>query len=200
MSSPKHKSKSSVNQQVKAGISAVRDFLAGRSGEAKAAATEDKATREGVAAELLAAMSGRSTEASGENAEGAPPSDTQEIPRFISEAAEGSAHGDAKQTSESNAEAMPSANVTTVSGDEPNSDSSNDEEQKRARELFLDHGYFDEAVQELRAANSPAQRAAAARALGLCGSQRGTPHLIAAMFDNDAEVRSAAVLSARDDV
>jgi hypothetical protein len=70
--------------------------------------------------------------------------------------------------------------------------SDNVEERQRARELFLDHGYFDEAVQDLRTANSPAERAAAARALGLCGSQRGTAHLIAAMFDADAEVRTAA--------
>jgi hypothetical protein len=87
---------------------------------------------------------------------------------------------------------MPSANPTAAAGKQANLESSNEEERKRARELFLSHGYFDEAVQDLRAANSPAQRAAAARALGLCGSQRGTAHLIAAMFDNDAEVRSAA--------
>jgi hypothetical protein len=177
VSSQKHKAKSSVNQQVKAGISAVREFLAGRTGEAKAAVTEDKATREVVAAELLAAMSGRGAEVSRGNAQDAAPNDTQEIPRFEAEAAGGSLHGAADRASESNAGAMPSDNV---------------EERQRARELFLDHGYFDEAVQELRTANSPAQRAAAARALGLCGSQRGTAHLIAAMFDVDPEVRTAA--------
>lgn len=190
VSSPKNRAKSSVNQQVKAGISAVRDFLAGRSAEAKAAATEDRATREVVAAELLAAMSGRGAQASGENAADASPSDTLEIPRFNSEAAEGAAHGDAKQTSESNAEATPPSRVTKVSGEQANSE--NDEEQKRARELFLDHGYFDEAVENLRPANSPADRAAAARALGVFGSQRGIPHLIAATFDDDLEVRTAA--------
>ena len=57
---------------------------------------------------------------------------------------------------------------------------------------LLDHGYFDEAVHNLRGANSPADRAAAARALGLVGNRRATPHLIAAMFDEDAEVRLAA--------
>lgn len=190
MSSPKQNAKSSVNQQVKAGISAVRDFLSGRSGEAKAAAAEDKATREGVAAELLAAMSGRSADASRENAGDSSPSDTQGIPRFNSEASSESAHSETEQTSKANAGAVSPASVTT--GVPADSENASEEEQKRARELFLDHGYFDEAVQNLRAASSPAERAAAARALGLCGSQRGTPHLIAAMFDSDAEVRSAA--------
>lgn len=66
------------------------------------------------------------------------------------------------------------------------------QEQERSRQLFMEHGYFDEAVQNLRTANSSADRAAAARTLGLVGSPRATPDLIAAMFDNDAEVREAA--------
>jgi hypothetical protein len=133
-----------VNQQVKAGIAAVRDFLAGRSGEAKAAHTTDKAMRQEVAAELLGAMAG--------NADRGPTTDEQ------SETA--------KQAIE--------------------------QEQERARRLFVEHGYFDEAVEALRGAESSAERVIAARALGLVGSQRGTAHLIAAMFDDDAEVRTAA--------
>src|SRR5258707_686963 len=73
VSSPKRKAKSSVNQQIKAGLSAMRDLLAGRSNDDKVAVPEDKATREVVAAELLAAMSAKSENLS---------SDTQEIPRF----------------------------------------------------------------------------------------------------------------------
>jgi hypothetical protein len=190
MSSPKQRSKSSVNQQVKAGISAVRDFLSGRSGEAKAAAADDKATREVVAAELVAAMSGRSSNAPSEKAGDSSHSDTQEIPKFNSEASSESAHGETEQTSKAGAEALTSANAATAG--QANSENASEDEQKRARELFLDHGYFDEAVQNLRAANSPTERAEAARAIGLYGSQRGTPHLIAAMFDSDADVRSAA--------
>jgi hypothetical protein len=121
-----------VSEQVKAGLSAIRDFLAGRSVE-QFAATEDKVTREVVATELLATMSGH-----------------------------------AENSNEHEAE------------------------RERARQLFLDHGYFDEAVLNLRAADSAAERAAAARVLGLVGSQRGTPHLVAAMFDDDPEVRLAA--------
>lgn len=146
MSSPKRKVKSSVNQQVKAGLNAIRDFLAGRSVE-KFAATEDKVTREVVAAELLATMSGRGAdEAVGESAEQKRAEDLKE----------------------------------------------HEAERERARQLFLDHGYFDEAVLNLRAANSATERAAAARVLGLVGSQRGTAHLVAAMFDDDPEVRRAA--------
>lgn len=66
------------------------------------------------------------------------------------------------------------------------------QEQKRSRQLFMELGYFDEAVQDLRAGNSAAERAAAARALGLVGSQRATVDLVAAMFDDDEEVRNAA--------
>ena len=51
---------------------------------------------------------------------------------------------------------------------------------------------FDEAVENLRSAKSADERVAAARALGVVGSQRGTPHLMAAMFDEDVSVRHAA--------
>src|SRR6266480_832432 len=37
----------------------------------------------------------------------------------------------------------------------------NTEQHKRARQAFLDHGYFEDATQELRTADSPAERAAA---------------------------------------
>ena len=66
------------------------------------------------------------------------------------------------------------------------------EQKERARKLFMDHGYFEEAVQDLRDGISPQQRADAARALGVVSSKRSTPHLIAAMFDDDPEVRNAA--------
>jgi hypothetical protein len=145
-----------VNQQVKAGIAAVRDFLAGRSGEAKAAHTSDKATRQEVAAELLGAMADRRP----------------------------AAH-DQPQTS---------AGAGPQSGDSQSETAKQaiEQEQERARRLFVEHGYFDEAVEALRGADSSAERVIAARALGLVGSQRGTAHLIAAMFDDDAEVRTAA--------
>ena len=150
VASPMRKVKPSVNQQIKAGLSAVKEFLAGRSGEANVAAPEDKATRDVVAAELLAAMSGSGT----------------------------------VETST----ASPEKALST----EQSPENATPQEQERARQLFLDHGYFDETVQNLRAAISPAERAAAARTLGMVGSQRATAHLIAAMFDKDPEVRNAA--------
>lgn len=167
VSSAKPKAKSSVNKQVKAAIGAVKDFIAGHSVEAKPPDPEDKAARQVVAAELLAAMSRRDA---GETSRGAAASessgrDTREIPPIQTEGAAGS-----------NAQ----------------SDSQNSKEQQRARQLFLDHGYFDDAVKDLRGANSPAERASAARALGLVGNQRATAHLIAAMFDDDPEVCAAA--------
>ena len=150
VASPMRKVKPSVNQQIKAGLSAVKEFLAGRSGEANVAAPEDRAARDVVGAELLAAMSGPGT----------------------------------VETST----ASPEKALST----EQSPENSTPQEQERARQLFLDHGYFDETVQNLRAASSPAERAAAARTLGMVGSQRATAHLIAAMFDKDPEVRNAA--------
>jgi hypothetical protein len=63
---------------------------------------------------------------------------------------------------------------------------------QNARQLFIDYGYLDEAIDSLRANDSPALRANAARILGTVGSKRGTAPLIAALFDDSAEVRKAA--------
>jgi len=167
-----------VNQQIKAGLSAMRDLLAGRSNDDKVAVPEDKATREVVAAELLAAMSAKS-----ENLL----SDTQEIPRFDLSGEVVRNTNDANNVHDSDKPDFP-----TSSGLEDQFKNLTEQEQERARQLFVDHGYFDETVQNLRAANSPTERAAAARALGVVGSPRATAHLIAAMFDDDAEVRNAA--------
>jgi len=68
----------------------------------------------------------------------------------------------------------------------------NPEEHQRAQQLFLTHGYFDETINALRAAESSEERAGAARTLGTVGSRLGTLHLIAASFDTDASVREAA--------
>lgn len=148
-----------MNQLVKEELSAIRDFLAGRSSEPHVEAS-DKATRQVVAAELLSTMSGTNAEASSAPAD---------VPS-----------GDAEATASADYEG------------EQQPKRANKAEQERARKVFMDHGYFDEAVQNLRGAISPQQRVEAARALGVVGSQRGTTHLIAAMFDDDAEVRFAA--------
>ncbi|HEV7398036.1 MAG TPA: HEAT repeat domain-containing protein, partial [Pyrinomonadaceae bacterium] len=189
MSSPGRKARSTVNQQMKAGLNAVKDFLSGRSGEAKIDDGGDQATREVVAAELLAAMSGQSVV--DQNSPMPSATDTQEIPRFETDSTTPETTTEENLSSEVTEEVIESGNAPDPT-EQDQSDSSLGQEQERARQLFLDHGYFDEAVEKLGSDKPPAERAAAARALGLFGSQRGTPHLIAAMFDDDPEVRSAA--------
>lgn len=152
--SAKAKDKSAVNKQVKAALSAVRDFISGNSTEPKLPDTDDKALRKVVAEELLTSIS-RANEQS---------SQLNEAPEEVTEIAD------------REAEQLRLA-----------------QEQERSRQLFMEHGYFDEAVQNLRTANSAADRAAAAHTLGVVGSQRATADLIAAaMFDDAAEVRQAA--------
>jgi hypothetical protein len=63
----------------------------------------------------------------------------------------------------------------------------------RALKAFTDHGYFDDATRDLRTADSPAERAAAARKLGLTRDAVATPHLVAALEDTAPEVRRAAI-------
>lgn len=139
----------------------MRDFLAGRSGEPKVEET-DKATREVVAAELLATMSGRTT---------------------------AQLEGDDRQARTTETDKMAQTNESEETAATDDVDVAG---QKRARQLFLDQGYFEDTVESLRPGNSSAVRAAAARALGTLGSERATPHLIAALFDEDADVRAAA--------
>ena len=69
------------------------------------------------------------------------------------------------------------------------------EQHEPARKAFVDHGYFDETTRDLRTADSPAERAAAARKLGIVGATLGTAHLIAGLHDTAPEVRREAVES-----
>ena len=69
----------------------------------------------------------------------------------------------------------------------------NEARRERARAAFVEHGYFDETARDLRSAEAPAERAAAARSLGLAGDNSATPHLVAALEDDTVEVRRAAV-------
>jgi len=65
----------------------------------------------------------------------------------------------------------------------------------RAREAFVKHDYLDEATRKLRTAQAPAERAAAARAIGYVKDTSTTAHLVAALEDDAPEVRRAAVES-----
>jgi hypothetical protein len=63
----------------------------------------------------------------------------------------------------------------------------------RARAAFMNHGYFDDATRDLRIAEAPVERAAAARRLSFVQDREATPHLIAALDDSAPEVRRTAV-------
>jgi hypothetical protein len=69
----------------------------------------------------------------------------------------------------------------------------NTERRHRALKAFTEHGYFDDATRDLRTAAVAAERAAAARKLGLTRDSASTPHLVAALEDSAPEVRRAAV-------
>ena len=71
----------------------------------------------------------------------------------------------------------------------------NNDQHQAARQGFLEHGYFDEATRDLRTAESPVERAAAARQLGLIGHSLATAHLVGALYDSAPEVRNSAVES-----
>ena len=148
---------------MEAELSALRDFLGGRSNEVNLLETADAATRRLIVEELLAAISGTAPAESSPRTEEAP-------------------SGDAEASSDLERPRADQQELRRV----------DQEKQERARKLYMDHGYFDEAVQDLRGAISPQQRAVAARALGVVGNKRGTSHLIAAMFDDDPQVRNAA--------
>lgn len=62
-----------------------------------------------------------------------------------------------------------------------------------ARQAFIDHGYLDEVTAELRTAESAADRAAAARKLGVIGSLQANQSLLAGLSDSAPEVRLASV-------
>ncbi|MDT5294600.1 MAG: hypothetical protein QOJ76_1480 [Acidobacteriota bacterium] len=69
----------------------------------------------------------------------------------------------------------------------------NAQRRERASAAFIEHGYFDETTRDLREADAPAERAAAARSLAIVGDRAATPHLIAALEDDSIDVRRAAV-------
>jgi HEAT repeat protein len=69
----------------------------------------------------------------------------------------------------------------------------NAQRRERASAAFIEHGYFDETTRDLREADAPAERAAAARSLAIVGDRAATPHLVAALEDDSIDVRRAAV-------
>ena len=71
--------------------------------------------------------------------------------------------------------------------------SRNTQRRARASAAFVEHGYFEETARDLREADAPAERSAAARSLALLGDRKATPLLVAALEDPVVDVRRAAV-------
>jgi HEAT repeat protein len=69
----------------------------------------------------------------------------------------------------------------------------NAQRRERAGAVFVEQGYYDETARDLREADAPAERAAAARSLALFGDRAATPLLISALEDQTLDVRRAAV-------
>ncbi len=71
--------------------------------------------------------------------------------------------------------------------------SDNPDTRDAARRAFMGHGYFDDATRQLRSADSPAERVAAARQLAMIHVSSANAPLIAALYDSAPEVRRASV-------
>ena len=69
----------------------------------------------------------------------------------------------------------------------------NMQRRERAGAAFVEHGYYDETARDLREADAPAERSAAARSLAILGDRNATPLLVAALEDPVSDVRRAAV-------
>ncbi|MBV9928853.1 MAG: HEAT repeat domain-containing protein [Acidobacteria bacterium] len=69
----------------------------------------------------------------------------------------------------------------------------NVQRRERAGAAFVEHGYFEETARDLREADAPAERSAAARSLAILNDRKATPLLVAALEDPVMDVRRAAV-------
>ncbi|HVQ36837.1 MAG TPA: hypothetical protein VMS31_04865, partial [Pyrinomonadaceae bacterium] len=121
----KHGAASTVDGEGREQLDAVRDFLAGGTSEVDVCSETDRAMRQAIAAELLAAM-------------------TWDLPN--------ESLNQLPVTSPRTPEEASSTASGLLAGDQQQPNYGNQEKQERARKLFMDHGYFDEAVQDLRSA------------------------------------------------
>ena len=210
--SSKPKAKPSVNEQVKAGLAALKDFLGGSNEsdderqlvENTAAASEETSS---TGEELIKDSAGpiQNQVSAGDTAGDVPPAQetvtTAEAPPVQSAAQEeqtGNAppHDESTSLNPSTNHVSPDKEVKTPEAEleaanAENSDSVTNEPASTAQHS-IKQASFEDAVETLRAAGSSDARVAAARTIAELGSQRATPHLIAAMFDDDPNVRSAA--------
>lgn len=175
MSSSKPKSKSTVNEQVKAGLAALKDFLGGHADHQDEPSGQQPSSGTDSAAEADTTVGGASDPHAdaGQPEQGASAELTNrnQDPSSQNQADNSTSEVQAPDTKES--ESDTAELVTTVQ--QPTQQTS-----------------FEAAVETLRAAGPSDGRVAAARTIAELGSQRATPHLIAAMFDDDPNVRIAA--------
>ena len=202
VSSSKPKAKSSVNEQVKAGLAALKDFLGGHN---EPEAEQQEVTSEGQAvasAENAAAGPGtfetdaessaqaNANEAlAGETARPEPNHGEPQAEPEYGQARQNDAPDDPGSNNPELNSTAKEAPPETAPADESGSETS---PQESTAQQSIDQASFEDAVETLRAAGSSDERVAAARSIAELGSQRATPHLIAAMFDDDPMVRSAA--------
>ena len=155
-----------ADSQVASLLSELREFLAGRRESVGNVDPSDKPTRQAAAKELLSVIKAGQ-------------------PSGASLTRESDSHGNGPD-SPLNPE------IADVRSDSDSTASVADQARDRARQIFMDHGYFDDAIETLRSEVSTHERAAAARAMGELGNPVANVHLIAALFDASEEVREAA--------
>lgn len=175
----------SESSDAEATLSALNDFLSGALADLAILDSRDDAIRRVVAAELLVVMAGSHKETAGSDypQSSSPPDDPSNTDHE---------EHDVRQLQQSvTPHGLPASRPQSHQGEQSGVQEQG-QTQQRARQLFIDQGYLDEAISSLRAADSADERAAAARTLGIVGSQRGTAPLIAALFDDAPEVRAAA--------
>ncbi len=225
VSSSKPKAKSTVNEQVKAGLAALKDFLGGHNeadddphtvtNEGRSVPSqENSSTEEG----MIVGNAGSSAEATsdrspskadkpktGENAMTASAAGTNQVnsPMKSNDHSEQTGNSSSEVKTDSPKPADAPAQPTSAAPEPPDKDaatnnkttehnSEGDANEPAPGQQSIDQASFEDAVEILRAAGPSGGRAAAARTIAELGSQRATPHLIAAMFDDDPDVRSAA--------
>ena len=201
VSSSKPKAKPSVNEQVKAGLAALKDLLgahAEREGEQQEITNEGQAATaaENAAAQPVTMQTGKTGETGAESSAQANTSDApggETAHRETNHDEEQAGENDApEEHSPSNAELNSTTENTSSTMTPATESSSGTTEQESVAQQSINQASFEDAVETLRAAGSSDDRVAAARSIAELGSQRATPHLIAAMFDDDPKVRSAA--------
>ena len=194
VSSSKPKAKSIVNEQVKAGLAALKDFLGGHT---EPAAEQQEGTSEGqaptsadnAAAEPVTMETGAESIAQANTSED-PVGETAHREANKEEEDQARQNDAPEDHSSNNAELNGTTeNTSPAEADESGSGTTAEE---AATQQSINQASFEEAVETLRAAGSSDGRVAAARSIAQLGGQRATPHLIAAMFDDDPKVRSAA--------